>query len=66
MQIPANNLLRLAAWGSSSRLAFWDLDEYLVLPRHQPIQQEMQAGCLQGATAWLRQLSVVRCSNVAQ
>ncbi|WIA14800.1 hypothetical protein OEZ85_003283 [Tetradesmus obliquus] len=48
MQIPANNLLRLAAWGSSIRLGFWDLDEYLVLPRHNSIQQEMHTGCLKG------------------
>lgn len=48
MQVPANNVLRLAAWGSAATLALWDLDEFLVLPNHRPIQQEMSAGCLQG------------------
>uniref|UniRef100_A0A383WNA3 Uncharacterized protein n=1 Tax=Tetradesmus obliquus TaxID=3088 RepID=A0A383WNA3_TETOB len=47
MQIPANNLLRLAAWGSSINLAFWNLDEYLVLPQHRNIQLGVQSGCLQ-------------------
>eukprot|EP00775_Hariotina_reticulata_P013520 gene13520-13645_t len=48
MQVPAYNLLRLAAWGSNSTLALWDLDEYLVLPQHRLITEEIygNTGCM--------------------
>jgi hypothetical protein len=48
MQVPAYNLMRLAAWGSKAHLGFWDLDEYLVLPSHKSISQEIHSGCLSG------------------
>ncbi|WIA29226.1 hypothetical protein OEZ86_011737 [Tetradesmus obliquus] len=46
MQVPAYNLMRLAAWGSEVHLGFWDLDEYLVLPSHKSISEEIHNGCL--------------------
>lgn len=46
MQVPAYNLLRLAAWGSDVALGFWDLDEYLVLPNHKGVSHEVFDGCL--------------------
>lgn len=51
MQVPAYNLLRLAAWGANATLGFWDLDEYLVLPRHRSIGHEIYGddGCMKGA-----------------
>jgi hypothetical protein len=53
MQVPAYNLLRLAAWGSNSTLALWDLDEYLVLPQHRLITDEIygESGCMKGDVA---------------
>jgi hypothetical protein len=48
MQVPAYNLMRLAAWGSKAHLGFWDLDEYLVLPSHKSISEEIHSGCLSG------------------
>jgi hypothetical protein len=46
MQLPANNLLKTAMDGSSTTLGIWDLDEYLVLPRHRTISYEVNHGCL--------------------
>lgn len=47
MQVPANNLLMLAASGSSATIGLWDLDEFLVLPHGRPIADEVRDGCLQ-------------------
>lgn len=48
MQVPAYNILRLAMYGSKgSTLAFWDPDEYLMLPRGKSIKEEVKSGCLQ-------------------
>jgi hypothetical protein len=46
MQLPANNLLKTAMAGSSTTLGIWDLDEFLVLPRHRNISYEVSHGCL--------------------
>lgn len=52
MQVPAYNLLSLAAWGSGARLLMTDLDEFLVLPQHRSIGDELRpGGCLAQALA---------------
>jgi hypothetical protein len=46
LPIPANNLLKAAMAGSNTTLGIWDLDEFLVLPRHHNISYEVNQGCL--------------------
>jgi hypothetical protein len=46
LPIPANNLLKAAMAGSNTTLGIWDLDEFLVLPRHHNISYEVNHGCL--------------------
>lgn len=49
MQVPGYNLLRLALYGVERvTLGLWDPDEYLLLPRHRSIKEELygDSGCL--------------------
>jgi hypothetical protein len=46
LQLPASNLLKAAMAGTNTTLGFWDLDEFLVLPRHRNISYEVNHGCL--------------------
>ena len=46
MLLPGSNLLKAAMAGTNTTLALWDLDEFLVLPRHRNISHEVNHGCL--------------------
>ena len=46
MQLPGSNLLKAAMAGTNTTLGLWDLDEFLVLPRHRNISYEVNHGCL--------------------
>jgi hypothetical protein len=41
IQATAQNLISMAMHGAHNYLGVWDLDEYLVLPRHQPVMHEV-------------------------
>jgi hypothetical protein len=63
----ANNLLRLAGYGTPALFLFQDLDEFLVIPSGQPLQQLLApGGCLAGvrkmAQAAIRS-KVVKAAN---
>jgi hypothetical protein len=42
IQAPAQNLIAMAMHGSRNFLGVWDVDEYLMLPGHQPIMHEVR------------------------
>jgi hypothetical protein len=45
-QVPAHNIIRLAAWDSTALLAMWDLDEFLMLPKSKTWSDLLHSGCM--------------------
>lgn len=50
-QVPAYNMIRLAAWDSTALLGMWDLDEFLILPKNKAWSDLLDSGCLGMALA---------------